>query len=196
MPLAQPKALVSAEEEQLVVNDRPSPVDAKLILGKGRTLYAISVVEEIVCVQHLVANELVKRTVVLVRARFGREVDNSAGKPAIFRTQVVGLDFEFLDGVLRWNHGYNVQIRAVRGYPVNQNLALTSHPPAHLEISQRERIGAHRAARRGVPSRGLSLRNDARHQFRQGNRVAAIEGQVGDSSLFDHLPQGVRLRLQ
>ncbi len=136
IPLAQPKALITEEEEQLVLNNRAADVGAELVLGKGSTSYVALVVEEVVGVQHLVAQELVCRTMEAVRARFCREVDHSTGKPAVFRTQVVGLDLEFLDGVLRRDHGDNVQIRSVRRHTVNQNLALTRpcrRPPENLQ---------------------------------------------------------------
>ena len=195
-PLAQPKTLIAAEVEQLVLENRSSDVAPKLVLRKGRARDTISVVEEVIGVQHLVAYEFVDRTMDLVRSRLGRKVDDSAGKPAVLRPQVVGLHLEFLDGVLGRNNGNYIQVRSIRRYTINQNLALTGLASANLKISKRERIGADRVAGRRVPGRRLALRHNAGHHCRQGNRVAAVEGQIGDGSLVDDLPQRVRLRLE
>ncbi len=77
-----------------------------------------------------------------VCACLGREVDDSAGKSPVLGTQIVRLDFEFLDGVLSWYHGHNVQVRSVGGHAVDQNLALPGHTSADLEISESEGISA------------------------------------------------------
>ena len=128
-PLAQPKTLIAAEVEQLVLENRSSDVAPKLVLRKGRARDTISVVEEVIGVQHLVAYEFVERTMDLVGSRLGRKVDDSAGKPAVLWPQVVGLHLEFLDGVLGRNNGNYIQVRSIRRYTINQNLALPDWPP-------------------------------------------------------------------
>ena len=152
--LALPKALVAGEEEQLVLYNRAADVGAKLVLGKRRDLRPALVGEEVVRVQHFIAQELVCGTMERVGARLGNEVDDSAGKSAVFRAQIVGLDFEFLDGILRRYHGDHVQIRSVGRHAVDQDLALSSHASANLKISQGERIGADGVADGGIATEG------------------------------------------
>ena len=75
-----------------------------------------------------------------IAAALGVEVDHAAGKTAILWSKIVGLDFEFLNGVLCGNYSDNVQVRSVGWHAVYQDLALPGHASANLKISQREGI--------------------------------------------------------
>ncbi len=150
--LALAIALVTREEEQLVFQNRASDVGAKLVLSKRRTLDATRIGEEIIGVQHLVADELVCRAVKGVCAGLGREVDDSAGKSPVFRAEIVGLDFKFLNGILRRYDSDNVQVRSIGWHAVDQDLALSGHTSANLKVSQGEGVSADGIARRGIAS--------------------------------------------
>ena len=145
-----PKTLIAGEEEQLVLDDGSSHVAAKLVLGKRRTGIAARIGKEIVRIQHFVAQKLVGGAVESVSARLCLQVDHSAGKSPVLRAQVVRLDFEFLNGILRGYHGHDVQVRAVGRHAVYQDLALPCLAAADLEISRSEGIGADRIAGGGI----------------------------------------------
>jgi len=85
----------------------------------------------------------------------GGEVDDAAGKSPVLGTQIVRLDFEFLDGVLRWYHGDNVQVRSVGRHAVDQDLALPGLASANLKISESERISADGIAPEELPADGV-----------------------------------------
>ena len=155
-----PKALVAGEEEQLILFNGASDVGAKLILRKRRTFRAAFVSEEVVRIQDLIPQELVCGTMKRVGARLGIEVDDSASKSPVFWAQIVSLDFEFLNGILRRYYGDHVQIRSIGRHAVDQDLALSGHASANLKISHGEGIRADGAAGRGIATRGLTLRHD------------------------------------
>src|SRR5690242_1701353 len=131
-----------------------------------------------------------------IGSAFSVEVDHAAGKTPVLGAKIVGLDLEFLNGVLCWNYGDNVQIRSVGWHAVDQDLALPRHASANLKVSESEGIGADWSARRGIASRGLALRHNAGRHSNQRQRIAAIQRQFRDRSLFHDLPEGICFRLE
>src|SRR5580704_6725483 len=119
-----------------------SSVSPKLVLGKRRTSDAASISEEVIRIQHFVPQELIYPTMVRVGARLRRKVDDSAGKSPVLGAEIVRLDFEFLNGILRRYHGDDVQVRSIGGHAVDQDLALPGHASANLKISRSEGISA------------------------------------------------------
>ena len=75
---ANARPLGAAEEEQLVFDDRPAYRVAELVAGEDALLDALSVVVKAVGCKRRNAVELVKRAVEIVRAGFGRDVDDAA----------------------------------------------------------------------------------------------------------------------
>src|SRR5581483_160865 len=140
------------EEEQFVANNPPANVGAELILCEGRNGLTGSVEEKVVGVQHLVAQELISRTMKGVGARFGGEVDDPTRKTPPFRPEVVGLHFELLHGVLRRNYGNNVQIGTLHGGSIHVDCALTSLPPTDLEIPEGKGVSSD-----WIPARSVAI---------------------------------------
>src|ERR1700733_7747420 len=147
--MAQPETLVAGEEEQLVLNDRSSPIGPKLVLREGRTRDTGRIREKVVRVQHLVSKEFICRTMESVGTRLCGQIDHSTGKPPILRTQVVGLNLELFDGILGRHYSHHVQIRPVRWHAIDEDLALASLAAADLKIPRGKGIGAHWITKRG-----------------------------------------------
>src|SRR5262245_43953390 len=131
-----------------------------------------------------------------VRAGLGVEVDHATGESSILRAKVVCLYFEFLNGILRGDHCDYVEISAICRRAVDEDLALPGLASADLKISQSEGICADWTACRGIARRGLTLWHNARHNCHQRQRVASIQRKLGDTSLFDDLPERVRFGLE
>ncbi len=78
-------------------NQWAARVCAELVLREGRPLLPGLIQEEIVGIQHLVAQVFVRFPVQAVAARFRAQVNDAARKLAPIRSQVTGLHFELLD---------------------------------------------------------------------------------------------------
>ena len=97
---------------------------------------------------------------------------------------------------MRGYHGHNVQVRSIGRHTIDQDLTLPGHTSANLKISESEGISANGIARRRIASRRGALWHNARHQADECQRVAPVERQLRHGSLFHHLPQRVRFRLE
>ena len=89
--------LVSAEEEQLVANDRPAQRDAWHVEPSLRALGE----QRPPCVQFFVLEEVIGRAVPLVPATLGNEIDDCTGSPSELGLEVRRLHLERLDGLHR-----------------------------------------------------------------------------------------------
>src|SRR5580692_1212922 len=173
--MAQPETLVAGEEEQLVLNDWSSPVGPKLVLREGRTRDTGRIREKVVRVQHFISKEFICRTMEAVGTRLRRQINHSAGKAPVLRTQVVGLNLELFNGILRRHDSHHVEIGAVRRHAIDQDLALASLAPANLKISRGKGIRAYWITKRGITSGRLALGHHARCQAYHRQRIAAVE---------------------
>ena len=90
---ARARALVRAEEEELVFDDRPADSAAELV-ALQRVLFGR---EEVARVQGAVAQELERAAVQFVRARLGHHVDDAATRVSVLRAEVARLQAEFLE---------------------------------------------------------------------------------------------------
>src|SRR5207245_6580680 len=93
--IAELRALVRAEEEEPVLDNRPAQAAAvlialELIRSQG---------EKVAGVEGAIAQELERRSVESVGSRFRHDVDYGPGSPAIFGAVVVGLDTELVQRV-------------------------------------------------------------------------------------------------
>ena len=88
-------ALIVAKEKQLVFHDRETERSAELITFKVPTHR----VEVTPCIQLLVAQKFVGRTMNLVGSRLGYDVDDATGEPTILRIEGIRQQPEFLDRV-------------------------------------------------------------------------------------------------
>src|ERR1700676_1602855 len=151
---------------------------AKMVLRKGGSGYAGGVIEKSVGIENLVTEELVEGSVILVAAGLGGKVDDAAGETSELGRQVVGLNFKFLNGILRGSQGQDIEIGVVQRGAVEKRRALIGSAASNLEIAARERI-----LPRGILQRAAadgSLRNNARDQSNQGERIAPVQRQFID----------------
>src|SRR5262249_21167943 len=93
--VANRRALVSPEEKQAILLDRPAQAAAKLVALQE----IVRPREEIAGVQVAVAQKLEGASVQLVRAGLGHHVDDPARSTAILGAVTIGLNAEFFDGV-------------------------------------------------------------------------------------------------
>src|SRR5438876_3191317 len=140
--LTQPIALVARETEHLVLNDWPAHIYAKLVLSKRRNWQSGTGREIVVGVKNFVAKEFIRRTMKRVRSRFRREIDYSTGETPVFRSQIIRLDLEFLNGILRRDNCHDVQVRTVSRNAVQKNRTLSCLAAANLKISKSKGVRA------------------------------------------------------
>src|SRR5271155_5398304 len=108
-------AVVGEEEESMVFDYRATKRAAELILHVGR----IRGVVKRRSVQNLVAQELVRFTVILVCPTLGAQVDDTTGELAPFRPEVVVLHLKFRYGVLVGNQNRQVDVADVDRLAIN-----------------------------------------------------------------------------
>src|SRR5208282_4815261 len=83
------RALIIAENEQLVLGDRSAGASAELVLLHWRTAYTSQIVFPAVGIQVGVLQELEKRAVQRIGARLERDVDHASSGAAIFGVEGV-----------------------------------------------------------------------------------------------------------
>src|SRR5882672_2433462 len=94
-------------------------------------------------------------TVELIAPGFCAQVDDSTCELPPVRTQIVVLDFEFSNRILRRNHNRQVDVADIQGLAVQILSALIRERPADLIVAPTERVLAHRrAARAALCNRG------------------------------------------
>jgi hypothetical protein len=173
-------ALVVDEEERPVLGDGPAQDEAELVaaeaglvgvtVGRGR--------EQVARVHVLVTEELERRAPELIRPRPRAEVDDAAVEAPELRRRDVGHHLELLDGVDDREVGHRSGLGLQDGDAVVQVL-VDAGPPA-VE------------AREGGPGR----ERHARNQRHQREEAAAVQRELQDEAVGDHLAQARRLRLQ
>ena len=89
------RALERAEVEQLILFDRTPNAAAELVSLERVVRWR----EEVPGVQGPLSKKLKRAAVNLVRSRLGGDVDDTASRVSILRTQVVCLKIELLDGI-------------------------------------------------------------------------------------------------
>jgi hypothetical protein len=77
--------------------DRAANGAAELVVAQRRPLQIRSIRKEVVCIQFVIAKELKGRAMKLIRARFDRKADDSAGRTAILSAVIRTLDPELLN---------------------------------------------------------------------------------------------------
>ena len=97
--LADSQGLNIAEEKRLVFFDGTAQGPAKLVLAELRTGHAGFIGEEIVGVELVVAQELIKTAVKVVGAGLSQQIDHGAARAAHFRGVAVRVHLHFLDHV-------------------------------------------------------------------------------------------------
>src|SRR6185437_1570719 len=86
-------------KEQLVLPDRPADVSSERIDMRRRPSHARKVLVERVRVQMSVLEEFKSRSVKLVRAVLGDDVDHAAQRPTVLSVEIGGLYFKFAHGL-------------------------------------------------------------------------------------------------
>src|SRR5262245_27886514 len=95
---------------------------AELIHAKRRLLAPRAIVEKVVGVEGVVAQEFVERAMRVLAARTRRDVDDAAAEAPELRRDVIAFDLEFLRGFDRWNRRYLVGEPSCRRHTVNRHL--------------------------------------------------------------------------
>src|SRR2546429_173824 len=92
-------ALIVKEEEGAVFPDRSANGDTELVPAHWRNLYAIRVVEKVVGVELVVAQEFIDAAVKIVGSRARHDIHNGGSAEADFRAEIRLLHFELLHSV-------------------------------------------------------------------------------------------------
>src|SRR5579863_5940490 len=103
-----PRALIVDEEiAELFLHDGPAHAAAKNILFDSGSREALAVEEEIVCVQHVVAEKLVYVAMIGSRSGLQNRVDVAAAIASLTSVVERGLHLKFLDhiGIRKWHVG-------------------------------------------------------------------------------------------
>src|SRR5262249_4865944 len=99
LAVANPPALIIAEEKHLVAADAPTHRAAELVLPEWRFGAPVFVVEKVVGVERVVAQEFEGAAVKSVLARFDLDVNDAAARPPELGGVGAGLDFELFERV-------------------------------------------------------------------------------------------------
>ena len=196
---AQPDArpLPTEEAEHPVLDERPACGHAILVLPERRLPGARAVREEIRAVKLVVAQELVKRPVQLVRTGLGRDDDLRAGAIAVFGRHVVGDHLELRYGIDGRFHRLRLEAQRAAGIAravvaaVQQDVVLRGVHSGGTEASLAPLLS--------VVARPLPLvprRKDTRGEQRQLEVIPAVQRHLQDPLAVDHLAHVGLLRLQ
>src|SRR5437016_2549491 len=121
-------AFIVEEEEGPVLLDRPADRAAEIVPTHGRDFDAGLIVEEVVGVQLVVAQEIVKAAVEFVGSRAGNDVHHGGPAETDFRAEVGLLDLEFLHSIDRRRvegvHDGGVLLHPDGAHSVNQDVSL------------------------------------------------------------------------
>ena len=98
----------------------------------------------------------------IVAAAAGDDINLPGSGAAIFRAVGILRDLEFLNGILRGDDSDHIEIRAVGGHAIDEDLTLSGLAATNLKIASREGIRPHRVAHGRIARRGLALRHDSR----------------------------------
>src|SRR5246127_2736717 len=105
------QSFIVGEEEELIPLDWTTQCPTKLILYQRR--FHPGTEEWTVCVQNGIAEIFVSHPMVMVASAVGSRVDHRSRGTAIFSAVIVGLDFELLNRIRRWDDRF-VGISLVR----------------------------------------------------------------------------------
>ena len=173
---ALPELLPTREKEHLVLNDRTADVKSILVLNIRSSCVGLAAVqltllnEIVVRVENLVTDEFVSLSVEGVGTRFRAEVHDAAGELAELRSQVVVLDLEFADGILRRNNDGQVDVADIKRLAVEILGALVPEGTSHLIVAPAKGILADRRSARSA------LRNGGGRDRDQVKNIAAVQG--------------------
>ena len=172
-------ALIIGEEERRALPDRPAGHAAELVSSEPRRGRGARR-EEVAGVEVLVTRELEQAAVQVVLAGLRRQVDDAAVEAAELGRRAVALDRELLDGV---DVGEERDLARLR----------LEHRDAVEEIFVGARAPAVDPRQRG---RGRRRDGDTRSQAGQRDEAAAVERQIDDAPLVDHVAEAGGLAAQ
>ncbi len=152
---------------------------SELILHPRRARFPCGVQKKIIRIEDAVAQVFVSFPVKVVRPTFRAQVGHSSGETSPFRSQVAGLNFELLDGILGGNQHRQVDIADIQWLAVEIFGTLISKGTAYLVIAPPERIHADGGAR------GTALGNHGRSEDNEIENIAPVQGQFVRLSLLD-----------
>src|SRR5262249_51886416 len=185
LAVANPPSLIIAKEKHLVVADGPAPRAAELVLPGWRFWPPVFVVEKVVGVERVVAQEFEGAAVKSVLARFDLDVDDAAARPPELGGVGAGLDFELFERVYAGEDDDRVQPRFIVVHAVEQEVVV-ARPHA---VGRERRRGAPGQAARAVY---VCAGNPAQHAgqgARQLDEIAPVQRQVFDLRFVDRSAQ-------
>ena len=180
--LADTRALVGSEDESAVADHRTARREPKLVLLKIGFIRR----EEVARVEGLVAQIFPCRSVDLVRAGARGRHEETTPEAPVFRAEIAGQDFEFLNGVGRRQIKDIVLERVFVRRAVETDLILCV--AAAGDDHRRS------AARLGNCGRRRSPRN-SRHNPRQFHGIASIQRQLLNPRAIDHFAHACGARI-
>src|SRR5262249_51185718 len=126
---ARDRALVTGEEEQFVLFDRPAKRSAKLIAFQRIPDWS----KEIPSVQFVIAHKLERRTVEIVGTRFGDGIDGTTRVESVLSRERTRFNFEFLQGVGEWKRQTVIGVDIVMHTAVERVRVSPLHPSCDAE---------------------------------------------------------------
>ena len=177
----QPQALVVREDERLVLDDRAADRAAELVLREVALRPSRAVVEPVVGVEGIVAQELEDAAVELVRPRLDLEADDAAQRLAELGRVGARLELELLESVRAREDDHGLEPGLVVVDPVEHVVVVARALAVRGEPRRRTPGQAARAV--DVPSGDAA--QDAGHRAGEAHEVAAVEGQGLDLLLDD-----------
>ena len=174
-------AFVVEEEEGLILGDRPAGGSAENVVPQRRFVTG----EERAGVNLLIAEELIRCSVEIIRSRASGHDDEAAAGPPILGGVIVLLGFELLQG-------FSGRIQAELSDPESHVLDDGSIQRPHLVTGA---ATTHRKKRQRLGATLIPI-DDIAHQPNQRRAAAARQRHVEYGVAFDELPDGRSFRLQ
>ena len=181
LPLAHAIALIAAEEEGLRPQHGPAERAAKLMLAEVGRFAAGALVEKVVGVERVVAEELVGVALEGVRPGFDLDVHDAAERSAELRRIGAGLQLELVQRIDGGEDDDGLQPRFVVVDAV-QDVVVVARA---LTVGREGCRGTPRQAARAVDVRARDAAHHARHGAREAHEVSTVERQLPDLLFAD-----------
>src|SRR5207248_6062158 len=121
-------AFVIKEEESAILYDRPTNRSAEVIPAHRGDWYSSLIIEVVIGVEDIVAQELIRTSMKSICPRFGNGVNYRSRGEANLRAKIRLLQFKFLHGIngrrVERIHDGRVLLHTDGAHPINQDVGL------------------------------------------------------------------------
>src|SRR5207249_52047 len=170
------------EEESTVLPDRSADGEAEIVPAHRSNLYPGLVIEVVVGVELVIAEELIGAAMEIIGPRARYDIDDGSSAEPNFRTEIGLLHFELLHSVNRrrieWIHNGCILLNSDCAHSVNQDVGL------RIAAAIGDKVVGHGVGAKCVPS-GLA---DPRRQHCQVEHSPTYQRKIINEGSVEFLP--------